>query len=36
VPRPARERLLRLLDLYGIGFAIAHGLARRGPRRQVD
>src|SRR5690242_4315945 len=23
VPRPARERLLRLLDLYGIGFAIA-------------
>jgi hypothetical protein len=24
VPRPARERLLRLLDLYGIGFAIAH------------
>jgi Dynamin family len=23
VPRPARERLLRLLDLYGVGFAIA-------------
>ena len=24
VPRPRRERLLRLLDLYGIGFAVAH------------
>jgi hypothetical protein len=23
VPKPARERLLRLLDLYGVGFAIA-------------
>src|SRR5207248_3154507 len=30
ISREARERLLRLLDLYGIGFAIAHLVANPG------